>query len=177
MKKTLITILATVLVCACLVGGTLAWLMDTTDTLTNTFTIGDVDIDLKETTGEEYQMIPGNTIEKDPTITVSSDSEDCWLFVKVEKINDVDDFLTVTMDSNWKLLAGETNVYYIEAGAQANDSFSVFANDEIKVRTDVTKAQMDALTDATRPQLKITAYAIQKANIADVATAWSEIGA
>ena len=34
MKKTLITILATVLICCCVAGGTLAWLMDKTETNT-----------------------------------------------------------------------------------------------------------------------------------------------
>ena len=83
--KALALILAVVLVVGGVVGGTLAWLTAESDTVTNTFTLGDIDIDLDETTGSNYTMIPGNTIGKNPKVTVTAGSEDCWLFVKVEK--------------------------------------------------------------------------------------------
>ena len=70
------------------VGGTLAWLTDSTTEVTNTFTTSDVDIDLTETKGgdnKEFQMVPGHTIAKDPKVTVSAGSQPCWLFVKVEE--------------------------------------------------------------------------------------------
>ena len=47
-KKGWLSVVALVLVLCCAVGGTLAWLTDTTDPVTNTFTVGDIDIDLTE---------------------------------------------------------------------------------------------------------------------------------
>ena len=80
-------IIATVGACALCVGlgvaGTLAWLTDKTESVTNTFTTSNINITLTETTGSNYQMIPGFTITKDPKVTVSAGSEDCYLFVKL----------------------------------------------------------------------------------------------
>ena len=81
-KKTLALVLALTLLVAGVVGGTLAWLTDQTAEVKNTFTVGDINIGLTETT-TDYKMVPGNTIAKDPTVTVKANSEACWLFVKV----------------------------------------------------------------------------------------------
>ena len=96
-KKTLALLLALVLVFGAAVGGTIAYLTDTTDPVTNTFTVGKVDITLTETFNTDTnndqkndawqaQLIPGTTYAKDPVVTVTNDSEDCWLFVKFEEI-------------------------------------------------------------------------------------------
>ena len=83
--KTFAAMLALVLVIGCAVGGTVAWLVSSTDPVVNTFTYGDINITLSETTGNDYKIIPGVNIGKDPKVTVKKDSEACWLFVKVEK--------------------------------------------------------------------------------------------
>ena len=75
MKKKLTTVLAIVLVVALSVAGTYAYLTDKTATIKNTFTVGNVNIDLTEGTGEFYKMVPGTTIEKNPKVTVEADSE------------------------------------------------------------------------------------------------------
>lgn len=80
-----VLMLALVLVLGCAVGGTVAWLVAKTDPVVNTFTYGDINITLTETTGENYKIIPGVDIGKDPKVTVKADSEACWLFVKVEE--------------------------------------------------------------------------------------------
>lgn len=101
--KAVVVLMALVLLIGCGVGGTLAWLMDTTDAVTNTFTVGDINIDLNEhkfnkdgtptatTTKEnstDYKILPGTSQAKDPFVTVKKDSEACWVFVKiVEKDN------------------------------------------------------------------------------------------
>ena len=48
--RALIAVLALTLLIGCSLGGTIAWLMDKTETVTNTFTVGDINIDLTETT-------------------------------------------------------------------------------------------------------------------------------
>ena len=61
MKKLTALVLSAVLLVTATVAGTLAWFTDTTATITNTFTVGKVDINLAETTGSDYKMIPGWT--------------------------------------------------------------------------------------------------------------------
>lgn len=187
--KVVTLVLTAVLLFGCAVGGTLAWLQDTTDPVVNTFTEGKVDIDLYETPvnggtnkANTYKMVPGDVLSKDPTIEVLAVSEACWLFVKVEEINDVDTFLDYDIAEGWTLVPGETNVYY-RAVADTDDvqKFYVLAGDNnnpngiVTVNSDVEMADMDGLTEANRPQLQFTAYAIQKANIATVAEAWAAL--
>ena len=175
MKKKLTTVLAIVLVVALSVAGTYAYLTDKTATIKNTFTVGNVNIDLTEGTGEFYKMVPGTTIEKNPKVTVEADSEACWLFVKVEKSAKFADFLTYDMANGWTKL--EDGVFYrpVEA-SDANQIFPVLANNTVSVKSDVTKAMMDGLTDATRPTLTFTAYACQTAGFEDnAAGAWAEV--
>lgn len=177
MKKKLTTVLAIVLVVALSVAGTYAYLTDKTGPVVNTFTVGNVNIDLTEGTGEFYKMVPGTTIGKDPKVTVKADSEACWLFVKVEKSANFADFLTYDMANGWTALDGVNGVFYrqVEAGT-ANQDFAVLANNTVSVKSNVTKAMMDGLTDATRPTLTFTAYACQTAGIDTAAKAWAEVG-
>ena len=98
-KKVLLLVLCAVLLVGASVAGTVAYLTST-DTVTNTFTIGKVEIKLDEAvvdseSGEKVgdsrtedgntavRLIPGRSITKDPTVTVLKDSEDCYVRVKV----------------------------------------------------------------------------------------------
>lgn len=171
-KKTLAIALAVVLVLCCAVGGTLAWLSDKTDPVTNTFTAGDINIDLTETTNN-YKMVPGNTIAKDPTVTVKANSEACWLFVKVEKTNNPDNYLTYTIDSGWTALTGVDGVYYREVAASTTDqSFAVLTGSQVVVKNTVTKTMLET-AKTSAPTLTFTAYAVQKDNVANAAEAWN----
>lgn len=176
MKKKLTTVLAIVLVVALSVAGTYAYLTDKTAQVVNTFTVGNVNIDLTETTGDSYKMVPSTPIHKDPKVTVEADSEACWLFVKVEKSDNFDDFMTCDMANGWTALDGVNGVFYRQvAASDANQVFPVLANDKVSVKPDVTKAMMDGLTDATRPTLTFTAYACQTAGINTAADAWAKV--
>lgn len=181
MKKTLITILATVLVCCCVVGGTLAWLMDSTQTITNTFTVGDIEIELEETT-TTYKMVPGNKIAKDPKVTVLAESEACWLFVKIEKSANFDIYLTYRVAEGWEELTEGSGIYYREVdatGKDAPESFYVlqsatdFESGYVTVNTTVTADQLAAVATNNQPTLSFTAYAVQKDNVATATAAWS----
>ena len=74
MKKKITLLLSLALAVAIGIGGTLAWLTDKTESKVNTFTVGNIDIDLTETT-TNYKMVPGQTIDKDPKVTVEAGSE------------------------------------------------------------------------------------------------------
>lgn len=152
------------------VGGTLAWLTATTTPVTNTFTTSDINITLTETgatnsngaLANSYKMIPGFTITKDPTVAVVDGSEDCWLFVKVEKSSNFDDFMTYTIADGWTQVTGTTNVYARKVKTTDTDkSFAVLLNNTVTVKDTVTKEAMNGLTTATYPTLTVTAYATQ----------------
>ena len=174
MKKKVLSIVAVVLVLCCAIGGTLAWLTDKTDPVVNTFTVGDINIELKETT-TNYKMVPGNTISKDPKVTVQANSEACWLFVKVEKSSNFDSFMTYDMADGWTALPGVPGVYYREVAATtAATDFSVLKDNSVLVKDSVTKADLNALTRDTFPTLTFTAYAVQKDNVATATDAWTK---
>ena len=160
-KKSLALLLAIALVVVGVVAGTVAWLTDKTPSVTNTFTTSDINIELKETKNN-FQMIPGWNIEKDPKVTVKAGSEACYLFVKLEKSADFDTFMTYEMAEGWTALPGNDGVFYREvAAATADTTYEVLRDNQVTVKDEVTKAQMNALTADTYPTLTVTAYASQ----------------
>ena len=179
MKKTLTVVIALVLVVVMSVAGTVAYLTATTDPVVNTFTVGNIDITLAESKNLNLKMVPGNDITKDPKVTVVGGSEACWLFVKVEKSGDLDNFVTYNIADGWTELTGVDGVFYREvAASESNQEFAVLKDNKVTVKDTVTKAMMDALNveGATKPTLTFTAYAVQKDNIADPVTAWNQFG-
>lgn len=178
-SKTFALVVVMMLIIGCTIGGTIAWLTAKTDPVVNTFTVGDINITLAETT-TNFKMVPGNTISKDPKVTVLKDSEACWLFVEIEKSANLDSFITYSIADGWTALSGADGVYYREVNATTQDTgFDVLASNQVTVKDTVTKAMMNDLQkdDATQPTLTFTAYAVQKDNIADAATAWSKLPA
>lgn len=175
--KVMLVILAVMLVAGISVGGTLAWLSAKSETVVNTFTYGDINIKLEETT-TDYKMVPGNKIAKDPKVTVEAPSEDCWLFVEIVKSENYSTYLeNYTVATGWTALTGHDGVYYREA--KEGDSFYVLGaaegmpNGHVQVKTSVTKAQMVAIKESGMPTLTFTAYAVQKDNVASAADAWA----
>lgn len=98
-KKFALMATSLVLVAALAVGGTLAYLTSQ-DSVTNTFTVGNVTITLDEAkvnpdgtlvTGEDagrvkansYKLMPGHTYNKDPMVTVVKDSESSYIKMTV----------------------------------------------------------------------------------------------
>lgn len=194
-NKTVAILLALVLAIGCAVGGTLAWLISKTEPVVNTFTYGDINIDLYEhkynasenKLGTEkvekvvnYKIIPGVDLPKDPTVEVKANSEACWLFVKVEEQGTfVANKVTYGIADGWRKGDGEkipTNVYYREVNAvTADTSFNVLEDNQVIVSDTLTKEDIKGIT--TEPTLTFTAYAVQKDSINDVADAWAKIPA
>ena len=175
--RVLVMAVALTLIIGGIIGGSVAWLTATSDTVTNTFTVGNIDIELTEESGNTYKMVPGNTITKNPKVTVKTGSEACWLFVKIEKQNNLDDFITYSVDNSWTALPDVDNVYYREVGATTSgvNEFCVLAGNTVTVKDTVTKDALNGLTETQYPMLSFTAYAVQKDNIADPSTAWSKL--
>ena len=193
-SRTFIAMLALVLVIGCAVGGTVAWLVSSTDPVVNTFTYGDINISLSETKPDNKQakIIPGVDIEKDPKVTVEKDSEACWLFVKVEEENwptftesDGPRKVKYGIADGWTKLTGVDsvdNVYYREVSAddaKTGKDFYVLKGDDthpngvVTVSENLTKEEIKDIT--TKPTLTFTAYAVQKDGIADADTAWAKV--
>ena len=179
-SKLFVMMLALVLVFGCAVGGTIAWLTAKTDPVVNTFTYGDINIELTETKpeGKQAKIIPGVDIEKDPKVTVKANSEACWLFVKVkEEGTFVAEKVTYSVDDSWTKGDGTKipeNVYYRAVDAVTTDAdFAVLKGNKIYVSEELTKSDIQSIT--TQPTLTFTAYAVQKDGIADAATAWAKI--
>lgn len=171
-KKVLVSVIAVSLVLCCAMGGTLAWLTDRAS-VENIFTVGNIDIDLVETTGSEYKIIPGCDIAKDPVVTVKANSVDCWLFVKIDEgswpeFKETDSEkrkVDYALANEWLALDSEKypGVYYRKVNASGNEQqFAVLAEDKVTVSKNLTKEELLKVT--TKPTLTVTAYAVQYYN-------------
>lgn len=170
-KKTLALFLVLALAFGGVIGGTVAWLTDTSEPVVNTFTDSDIEITLTETdavdNANSYEMVPGYTISKDPKVTVEAGSEKCYLFVKLDESDNFDSFLTYEIAEGWEQLKDAENkdvngVYYRVVDATTADvTFSVLKGDQVMVQGRVTKEMMNNLTTENYPKLTVTAYASQ----------------
>lgn len=181
-SKALLLALCVVLLVAVSVLGTMAYLTSKTQVITNTFTVGDINIALTETKPESKQakIIPGVDIEKDPKVTVKANSEACWLFVKVEQtgtfVTGKVTYSVMTGTAGWTALTGVDGVYYREVGAVTSDtSFDILKNNKVTVSDTLTKADVNNITAENQPKLTFTAYAVQKEGIDTAAAAWAKV--
>ena len=184
-SKALLLALCAVLLVAVSVLGTMAYLTSKTQVITNTFTVGDINIELTETKPESKQakIIPGVDIEKDPKVTVKKDSEACWLFVEVkEEGTFVANKVTYSIADGWTALPGVDGVYYREvATVTADTDFYVLAgntdhpNGVVTVSDTLTKADVNNITAENQPKLTFTAYAVQKEGIDTAVAAWAKV--
>ncbi len=184
-KKIIGLVLAVVLLISASVMGTLAYLTST-DTVTNTFAVGNVAITLDEAPVDEngaetegarvkannYKLLPGHKYDKDPTVHVAAGSENCWLFVKVENgIADIEAATTIADQmtaKGWTLVEGYTNIYAYEYIAEAGADVIVF--ETFTVKGDVAN---EALAAYAESEITITAYAIQADGFDTAAAAWA----
>lgn len=201
MKKTLTVLLALVLVIAMSVAGTMAYLTST-DTVTNTFTVGKVAITLDELDTDNdtntsdnvqvgntvrdkanaYKLIPGVTYTKDPTVHVTAGSEDCYLFVKV--VNGIKDYeaagattIAAQMEANWKVVDANNGIYVYALDDAEKTVVSKNSNVTVFESFKIDgNAQLPA--SGTGLDVVVTAYAVQADGFADMAAAdiWTTAG-
>ena len=184
------------LTCFCFVSSTYAWLVAKTEPIVNTFTAGNINISLGAYTGTSFKMIPGAAYSGDAHVTVVANSEDCWLFIKIEKSENFDTFMTFEVpttdsaspddaepqDVDWLLIKsdGNTSVYcHAVDYAEQDQVFHILKEDangnSLFVKTEVTKTQLDTVTTGNQPKLTFTAYAVQRLGFEnDPMGAWAE---
>lgn len=192
-NRSLALAFAAVLIVGSIVGSSLAWLIAAPEPIVNTFTYGDINITLTESASDiddgdqnsstnKYKMLPGQTIEKDPKVTVRQGSEDMWLFVKLEKSENFDDFMSFLVNSDWVALEGYEGVYFRNiSAAEVKDSgigCEVIKDNTVTVKNSVTKEMLNALDAngaSNYPTLTVYAYAIQQAGFDTAINAWTEV--
>ena len=197
-SKALLLSLCAVMLVAASIFGTLAYLTDT-DTVANTFTVGQVGITLDEAdvkpdgtyvtdkndrvNANEYHLMPGHEYIKDPTVHVDGDSEDSWIFVKVE--NGLSAFEAKSAEgvyqniadqinaNGWALLEleGVDGVYYKEyAKDQEVKDLEVFAKFKIADNANTVEG-WSSIPDSN--DIVVTAYAVQKDGFTTAEAAWA----
>lgn len=187
-SKALLMTLCAVLLVAASVLGTMAYLTSTTGPVTNTFSIGKINITLDEAkvdkygvavtpaergNGNEYKLVPNHEYKKDPTVHVKGDSENSYIFVKV--VNGIEAIeatgnttIAAQIEENWTKLDGVANVYYQKYTKQtAAKDFVVF--NSFTVKNDISETDLE---DYATASITITAYAVQQDGFANAKAAW-----
>ena len=189
-KKILVACLCVALAVLTVAGTTLAYLTSQ-QTVTNTFTVGNVKITMDENdvdndtntadnvaiNGEQrdkansYKLMPGQTYTKDPIIRVDANSENCYLFVTVDnQISSIeatgDTTVAAQMAANgWQAVENQTNLYvYIGKAEGASAPLAVAKSNNVPVFEKIVVSD-----DATNTSLKavngktivVNAYAVQ----------------
>lgn len=191
-KKALGLMLVAVLLVTATIFGTMAYLTDK-DEVTNTFTVGSVDISLDEapvgadgkaTTGDrvqknDYKLMPGHEYDKDPIVHFADKSEASWLFIEVtNEIAGIEStaegyksIAAQIAENGWTALDGVTGVYYkqVEANNSGNAvDYPVFAG--FTVDGGVNGTTLDNYNNKT---VKVTAYAVQADGFDSATAAWT----
>ena len=131
-RKIMMSVMSAALVGVVAIGGTLAYMSDKSNQVTNTFNLGsgyeeddddhiglwldEVDITNPESRteiGNEYkELLPGSVVEKDPTFHLTAGSTDSYVFAQVTGVDDMIEagyFFTVEEPS--KLVDPEESVF------------------------------------------------------------------
>lgn len=176
------------------VSGTVAWLVSKPESTVSTFTLGDINITLKESDfgSQPIKIIPGVDIKKDPKVMVMANSEACWLFVKVEESHwpDFEEAngtrkVSYSVNNGWNVLKNTPGVYFREVSAeeaQKGIDYTVLAGNEscpsgvIKVSQELTKEEINSISSyGNQSSLTFTAYAVQHAGIDTADAAWATV--
>lgn len=215
-SKTLLLVLCAVLLVVGSVMGTLAYLQDTTEVAENTFTSGHVYIDLTEkdwdkdadetdnrtdiVVGEtrdlknEYELIPGRTVDKDPMVTVKADSEEAYVYMTVN-VDNLSKLTAILDDSSYyvdnvfliqNLVTGYDAATWKYVGFE-NDTYLFVYKETVTTKDGDAKNLEPLFTQVTLPgaeftneniddikdvTINITAYAIQAEGFDSAEHAW-----
>lgn len=190
-KKGLIIALALIMALGVGAGATLAYLFVQTNPVVNTFSYGDINIELKEhkyengelnlnaevNANKTYKVIPGVTEKKDPFVRVKAESEKCYIYVTVQNSVKLDNGTVVAtvniVDTDWEEVAknDDTTLYrYIGKEADSDGAVDAFTEEkELPVFTTVTYGAENILKDniaqVENDTITVVAYAYQATNV------------
>lgn len=187
-KKVTAIALAVCILAVAVIGATMAYFTDT-DSKTNTFTFGKVDIDLTEDStdangavkgdisadgGITYPgVLPGLVYSKVPTVTVKRESLDAWVIITatVPTVYNWDGLFNNTVSTDFTMVkkpVGENTVYYFYANAAVTAGRSVMPFTEVKINPALTQNDV-----AKKFDMVINAYAIQKDGFSNAEAAFT----
>jgi hypothetical protein len=216
LKKILLLAVAMLLAAVISITATIAYLMHQTDMEKNAFSVGKVKISLDEAkvdkygrlldvdgglwtaesgkdkaprvTENSYELSPGKTYVKDPTVHVSEDSEPCWIIVKLEIPSALaaitntlqgtgedrkhDNVFVQLEKKGWILVANDC--YYYKQTVQPGEDVTIF--ETLTARSNAYQSQWDAVMQNDM-EIKITAFAVQEYGIDDGDAAFEAIKA
>lgn len=211
LRRILLTLACAVLLVSLSVGATLAYLTSKTEVVKNTFTVGNVKITLDEKNtdgkdkagnanpdvarddGNKYHLLPAGKYEKDPTVHVDAESEDCYVRMIVTVGNyaqlakafpkatygdywNGDNFnLHMVVDGweddTWLFKSAANGVYefwYNGIATKGQNLPALFTH--IVLPGELTNAQIAELSQIN---IDVIAHAIQSDSFVDAAAAWA----
>lgn len=196
--KALLVVACALLLVAASVFGTMAYLTST-DTVTNTFTVGKVNITLDEAKVDQngtavtpavrvdnnsYKLMPGHSYTKDPTVHVDAASEDSWIFVKVENgiaafeaatSNEEGGYKTIAdqiVAKGWTALGGVAGVYY-KSYTKGTTGADLVVFENFKMADEANNVSGWGNISADTTKVTVTAYAVQKDGFENAKAAWT----
>ncbi|MCI8949658.1 MAG: hypothetical protein HFG49_06380 [Lachnospiraceae bacterium] len=198
MKKQIIAAAAAAMICAGAIGGTFAYLTSQTETVNNTFTVGnnvafaenggldeakvnelgEAEPGAERVTENQYKLLPGHEYTKDPTVHIKGGSEPCYVFVHVEngisEIEDESQTIAAQIAENWTAVDGKPGYYYWTAGVVTPETddvdLEVFSKFSVKEDADYGALQ-EIVTEGKT--IQITACLIQADGFTDANAAVS----
>lgn len=190
-KKVTAIALAVCILAVAVIGATMAYFTDT-DSKTNTFTFGGVDIELTEKSEKDEQnkihagtekdggftydtVLPGLVYSKVPTVTVKEGPAWVVVTVTVPTIYNHADFFNETANERdfamEKKVVGENTVYYFYANAAVTAGNSVTPFTEVKINPALTQ---DDVINLLTFDVVVNAYGIQKEGFNDAQEAFAK---
>lgn len=189
-KKVTAIALAVCILAVAVIGATMAYFTDT-DSKSNTFTFGGVDIELTEKSEKDEQnkihagtekdggftydtVLPGLVYSKVPTVKVVEGPAWVVVTVTVPTIYDHPDFFNRTANETdfamVKKVVGENTVYYFYANAAVIAENSVTPFTEVKINPALTQ---DDVKNLPTFNVVVNAYGIQKDGFDDAKAAFA----
>lgn len=208
LRRVLMLLACAVMIVSLSVGATLAYLTATTKPVINSFTVGNVSFDDGEVgndldeakvdqygvpvqgadrvTENSYKLVPGHKYTKDPTVHIGSNSEDGYLFVRVENgiadieaadVKDTDGNVTTAVTiatqmvaKGWIALnnANYPNVYYKAAPVKKDADVVVF--ESFTLKDDIDQETLKTYANKT---ITIQAYLVQADGFESATDAWT----
>ncbi len=190
-KKVTAIALAVCILAVAVIGATMAYFTDT-DSKTNTFTFGGVDIELTEKSEKDEQnkihagtekdggftydtVLPGLVYSKVPTVTVKRESLDAWVIITatVPTVYDWDGLFNNTVSTDFTMVkkpVGANTVYYFYAKDPVQPGKSVTPFTEVKINPALTQNDVKNLPTFN---VVVNAYGIQKDGFDDAKAAFA----
>lgn len=166
MKKSKIAAIITAgcLAATALVGGTLALFTSVTPEVKNTFTVGDVKIDLTEpkwNPDDAKNLQPGASVDKNPMIT-NTGKGDGYIVMQVTGMTEMakQGFSAVYDSTNWVLVDNDGNKLDVPEGSALVDGYYVYNKGAVEAG-ETTKPLFESVTLSTdTKELSQTKYQI-----------------